>query len=285
MVAIVTLTVGLTVAAVGVAVVAGFLGRVHEAMGSVERFGSLDGYPSRPAEVAWTQGVPHDVILLAEDASQALVAGVVLHLSATGDDLSLVVVSPDMRVPDSAAPPTLANVFAVNPTRAAHSLEQLFGVRSEHQLVVRIDEVSQLAATFDGLAVDDLAPADRLQAHDVPAYLAGGDAGGDTAATAERVGSLVRAVLQRITVREAVLNPSGFDKAISQLIAASEVDEDFTEADLQSALMDMRFQPTVAKPIVLGSDQQACDKGREPDSVQLSELRQALATDDFTGVG
>lgn len=295
------------VAFVALMVVTGFLDRVHTAMATVDRTDSLDYYPGRPARAQNAAADALNYLVFVSDSDEDLNAAIVLHLSADRNKMTLIVLPPSLAAESGGV--TLGQSFAHDPRDTWRAVETLTDIPMDHQMIIWADKLDGVIRAMGGIS---LAPdGEQLEASRVYGWvtLALNDS-----ERAERASEVVRAVLIRFSVIDALSNPNQFDEVMNQLTHCLEVDQGLSDAELQSTIMELRVNPSEIRPIFVAATTNNTTEAKpaigvqsidvsteadgslaapaaepetpvEPDAATLLQLRHAFQTDDFTGLG
>jgi hypothetical protein len=217
-----------------------FVERVHNTISGVGRTDTLGAYPGRPSAVQGSAGGALNYLVLVSDSDLDLYAAIVMHLSADRNKLTLVALPPDIKSGTSQT--SLADSFANDPVLAWRDVELLTDTPMDHQMTVWIDKLDSVIRAMGGIALstdDELIEASKLNGRIFSSL--------NKTERAMRVSEVMRALIGKFSVMDAISNPEQFDEVMRQLTHCVEVDQGLSSAEIESVIMGLKVNPDEIK--------------------------------------
>jgi anionic cell wall polymer biosynthesis LytR-Cps2A-Psr (LCP) family protein len=217
-----------------------FVERVHTTISGVSRTDTLGAYPGRPSAVQGKTANALNYLVLVSDSDQELYAAIVLHLSADRNKLTLVALPPDIR--SGASQTSLAESFNNDAVLTWRDVELLTDTRMDHQMTVWIDKLDPVIRAMGGIALSDdeeLMEASKLSGRIFSSL--------NKTERAMRVSEVMRALIGKFSVLDAISNPGQFDEVMRQLTHCVEVDQGLSSAEIESVIMGLKVNPDEIK--------------------------------------
>ena len=269
MVAVVVIVGIFVVGLSAVGVVAASLNRVTTAVDGLHRIEPLETYSGRP--VAATQkNAPANYAMLVADGDR-LAGALVLHLSASRNDLTVVAVPPNVSQTTQGVTLTLSEEYLDGTAAVARALETLTHVRIDHQVVLDEDDCWSVVSATDGLALSDKStPKSETQ---LRAWVG---ATADPTQQIVRLSQVIIAAMSNFSMLSSLTEPGEFDQAIDALPRCLSVDPSLTSDEVASTLISAKVHPDEIGLLVVPS--------AHASSVTLEEIRDALANDTIAAL-
>ncbi|MCB0913471.1 MAG: LCP family protein [Propionibacteriaceae bacterium] len=273
------LAIGLLVGVVaisvgGVALLTVYFDRLGDAVDGLQREESLPSYAGRPTAVSVDGVSAVNYLLMTTQQNGTLEAVVIAHLSVSRRDLTLIALPSDLLADNGSVRTTLAASFAHDPLLTARAVEGVTGARMDHQLRVDLDGFGQVVDSLGGITLDS----ESLDGDQLVSYL---DDAPNPLERSVRTADLLRAALARASLGVAIADPNRFDKVMNALTPCLTVDADLTSAEIRETMVESRVRANSVVTWPLQSWASAA--GAVADPVALDRLRDALASDVFTG--
>ncbi|MFT4109655.1 LCP family protein [Propionicimonas sp.] len=257
----------------GVALLTVYLNRLGDAVEGLKRVDPLASYAGRPSAVSEDGVDAVNYLLTTTDEAGTLEAVVIVHLSSSRRDLTLVALPSDLVADDGNGRTTLAASFAQDPLRTARAVESLTGARMDHQARLDLDGFSGVVDSLGGIAIDGA----DLSGQQVVSLLGSAP---DPLSRSVRTADLLRAAFARANLGSTITDPNRFDKVMDALTPCLTVDSALTSEEIRGMIVESRVRADRIATWPLGS--RPTQAGAEPDEEALAALRAAFAEDAFT---
>ncbi len=274
-----SLLAGVLIVALGtVSLVAIYLNRVSASVGAMARSAPVESYEGRPEKTAPSPGsmAPLDYLVLVADADHNLVSVHLVNLAGSRQELTLVSLPSDLLVSSGPrrAHRTLADLYQDSGVQdVTREVEQLLGVRTDHQAQVAVDGFTMVVEAMGGLEEVADAPAEA----DPTAYIT---AAPDSPGRAERVSGVFRSTLERLGMTHAMINPPRFDAVLRALEHCTQIDSQLTSDELEATVMETSVRAEDIGEYLLPTV--PVKDGRTAVPRGLVALRKALAADSLS---
>lgn len=256
----------------GAALLTVYLNRLGDAVAGLERVEPLGAYPGRPTAVGVAGVDAVNYLLTTTSADGSLQAVVIIHLSSSRRDLTLVSVPSELLVQDGTGRTTLAASFERDPLLTARLVETLTRARMDHQIRLDVDGFAHVVDNLGGIALDGAS----LDGREATALLA---ASPDDRDRAVRTAELLQAAFARVSLSTTITDPNRFDKVMDALTPCLVVDAALTSDEFRETIVESRVRADAISTWSL--DSAPGGEGTEADVRGLATLRAALAADTF----
>ena len=249
-------------------IVSNSFNRIDKALAAMNR---IDAPIAAPGAAPSDPSGPKNFTIFATGLDGSLSAALVVHLTASREELTVVAIPADLLLPDGA---TLASTFATGIPYATASLERLVGVRVDHHFLLRLGECSNVVTAVGGLDVG----AEKIDASRAYAFVAGAATSADRA---DRLAQAVAATMSTFSMFETLLDPDGFERTLAALQPCLWVDASLTSEEVRTIVSGMRLhRDTIGSVVWMPS----ASRSQHPPRVTPSEISNALTTDDFSAL-
>lgn len=260
---VVTLLVG--ICALGLSaygVVSNSLNRIDSAFASMNRIEAPIGAPDAASDPSG----PKNYTVFAVNPDGSLSAALVVHLTASREELTAVAIPADLSLPDGSV---LASAFETGIPYATKSLEQVVGVRMDHQFLLQLGECTKVVAAVGGISIGSV----QLDADRAYPYLTGAPT---SAERANRLAQAVAATMSTFSMFDTLLDPGGFEQTLAALQPCLWVDESVTSEEVRKIISGMRLRRDTIGSVVWPPSHS------QQDRVKPDEITNALMADDFS---
>ncbi|MGC3995020.1 MAG: LCP family protein [Propionicimonas sp.] len=256
----------------GVALLTVYLNRLGDAVAGLQRVDPLASYAGRPSAVGVDGVDAVNYLLTTTDEAGTLEAVVIVHLSSSRRDLTMVALPSDLLVDDGSGATTLAASFVRDPLQTARAVESLTGARMDHQAHLDLDGFAGVVDSLGGIAINGAA----LNGEQVVSLL---NSAPDALTRSVRTADLLQAAFARASLSSTIADPTRFDKVMDALTPCLTVDSALTSDEIRGTIVESRVRADRIATWSLATT--ATNAGAEPDDVALAALRTAFAEDAF----
>jgi anionic cell wall polymer biosynthesis LytR-Cps2A-Psr (LCP) family protein len=245
-----------------------YLSWVTQALQDVKRIETVADYPGRPSAATTASEAPVNFLVVALDPGNldpdnTVLAAFVAHLN--GDHTALALISiPSSALLPAASGRTVNSVFlAEGLPGLTRDVEQAFGVRMEHGLVIDVAAAMDVVGAVNGVTFDNPSPVTvgahtwqagsmTLSDREALAYARAAAAGPDAdIEAAEHLSALFTATIKELSEPRVLTNPMTFRQVTIEFGEATCLDAQSSVTDLQSLVADIRLQHVISLALPL----------------------------------